>query len=294
MPDTHVTAPELVGQPAASGTQPGAAPPQEEIALEEIAPADDHRKRRTWLIRGLSIVIVIGLWELIGRHVNPLYMSYPSSIARAGWDMTVSGQLPSALATSGRTLILGFVIASVIGILVGMFIGRYPDVEAACDWLVNALYATPLVALVPLLVLWFGLGFEAKLFIVVMMAVFPILINTAAGVRNVSPSLIDVGRAFDTDERGIFTKIILPAALPYIMTGLRLGIGRAIIGMIVAEFFTGLSGLGALVVTYGNAFRTNAMLVPILVLMAMGVLLTSLVRWAEVRIAPWKEDDGSR
>ncbi len=240
-----------------------------------------------------SVIVVIGVWEIVGRHVNQLYMSYPSAIFSAGVDMTKSGELPSALGESAKTLVLGFVIASVIGVALGLVIGRYRRVEAACDWLVNALYATPLVALIPLVILWFGLGFKAKLCIVVIMAVFPVLINTASGVRNVSASLVDVGRAFVANERQIFTKVVLPAALPYIVTGLRLGIGRAIIGMVVAEFFTGISGLGALVITYGNSFRTDAMLVPVLVLMILGVVLTALLRWAEDRIAPWRKDGGS-
>jgi ABC-type nitrate/sulfonate/bicarbonate transport system permease component len=144
------------------------------------------------------------------------------------------------------------------------------------------------VAVIPLVILWLGLGFSAKLFIVILLATFPILINTASGVRNVSESLIDVGTAFAATEREIFTKIILPAALPYMMTGLRLGIGRAIIGMVVAEFFTAITGLGALIVKYGNQYDTASMFVPILVLMGLGILLTAAVRHAEIRIAPWK------
>ena len=160
------------------------------------------------------------------------------------------------------------------------------------DWLVNALYATPLVAIIPLVILWFGLGFSAKLFIVVILAIFPVLINTASGVRNVSAQLIDVGTAFAASEREIFVKIIFPAALPYMMTGLRLGIGRAIIGMVVAEFFTAITGLGALIVKYGNQYDTAAMFVPILVLMALGIALTAMVRYAEAWIAPWKATEG--
>ena len=185
-------------------------------------------------------------------------------------------------------LILAFIIASVAGISLGLLIGRYKSVEAATDWLVNALYATPLVAIIPLVILWFGLGNGAKLFIVTILAVFPILINTIAGVRNVPPQLIELGNAFAANEREIFTKIILPSALPYMMTGLRLGIGRAIIGMVVAEFFTAITGLGALIVKYGNQYDTATMFVPIFVLMLLGVTLSIAVRRAEQWIAPWR------
>jgi ABC-type nitrate/sulfonate/bicarbonate transport system permease component len=202
--------------------------------------------------------------------------------------MVASVELQAAFMQSMLTLIVGFVSASVIGIALGLAIGRYKDVEAATDWVVNALYATPLVAVVPLVILWFGLGWEAKLFIVIKITIFPVLINTSAGVRNVQQQLIELGNAFAANERQIFTKIILPASVPYMMTGLRLGIGRALIGMVVAEFFTAITGLGAMIVKYGNQYNTAAMFVPIFVLMLMGVLLTAGVRRLEDRIAPWK------
>ena len=159
--------------------------------------------------------------------------------------------------------------------LLGLLIGRYKTVDAATDWLVSALYATPQVAIIPLVILWFGLGNGAKIFIVTVISVFPILINTTAGVRNVPAQLIDVGMAFAASERQIFMKLIVPSALPYVMTGLRLGIGRSIIGMVVAEFFTAITGLGAIIVKYGNQYDTASMFVPIFVLMFLGVVLTA-------------------
>lgn len=258
--------------------------------IEDINPPKQARSL-TWMIRLASIVFVLGGWEIVGRHINPLFMSYPSAIAVAAIRLIRSGELLVALESSLQTLLLGFFIASIVGVALGLLIGRYRTMEAATDWLVNALYATPLVAIVPLVILWFGLGAEAKLFIVTILAVFPILINTAAGVRNVSPALIDVGTAFAANERQVFTKIILPAALPFMMTGLRLGVGRAIIGMVVAEFFTAITGLGALIVKYGNQYDTASMFVPILVLMLLGVALTVLLRRAEEAIAPWKRTD---
>ncbi len=258
----------------------------EDEAIEEIGPPP--RQYRYRLLRLASFLFVMLAWEVLGRQVAPLFMSYPSAIARAAVEMTSDGELLGALLESLKTLLLGFGISCVLGVALGLAIGRYRAVEAMSDWLVNALYATPLVAITPLVILWFGLGFEAKLFIVIILAIFPVLINTASGVRNVSESLIDVGTAFAANEREIFVKIIFPAALPYMMTGLRLGIGRAIIGMVVAEFFTAITGLGALIVKYGNQYDTASMFVPILVLMALGILLTAIVRRAEAWIAPWK------
>jgi NitT/TauT family transport system permease protein len=257
----------------------------------DVVSAQTRRKRRLTIIRTCSIVVALLVWEIFGRQINPLFMSYPSKIVLGGITLAQAGVLQEALFESLRTLVLGYAAGAVFGVLAGLVIGRYPDVEAALDWLVNALYATPLVALIPLVILWFGLGFTAKLFIVFLFTLFPVLINTSIGVKNVSRSLIDVGVAFVANERQIFTKIILPGSLPYIMAGLRLGIGRAIIGMVTAEFFTAISGLGGLVVKYGNQFRTDEMLVPVLILMALGIVLTATLQRAEQWIAPWKTND---
>src|SRR5215510_4054739 len=263
---------------AASGKSAGGVTPELEMATEDtedlIPPTG---KSLIWIVRVLSIIGVVGAWEILGRQVDPLFMSYPSAIAVAAIELIRSGELLVGLLSSLRTLI----VASVIGIGLGLLIGRYNLVDAATDWLVNALYATPLVAIIPLVILWFGLGNTAKTFIVTILALFPILINTTAGVRNVPKQLIDVGDAFAANERQIFTKIILPSALPYMMTGLRLGVGRAIIGMVVAEFFTAITGLGALIVKYGNQYDTASMFVPIFVLMLLGITLSLAVRRAE-------------
>jgi NitT/TauT family transport system permease protein len=253
------------------------------------APA--RARSKSWIIRLISIVVVLIAWEIAGRRINPLFMSYPTAILRAGTAMFASGELVAALVSSLRTLLTGCITASVIGIVIGLLIGRYRVIDAATDWLISALYATPLIAIIPLVILWFGLGDSAKLFIVTLLAVFPVLINTAAGVRTIPRSLIDVGTAFAANERQVFLKIIIPAVIPFIMTGLRLGIGRAIIGMVAAEFFTAITGLGALIVKYGNQYDTASMFVPILILMLLGVALTSLVRKIEEMFAPWRSND---
>ena len=258
--------------------------------VEDLTPPPRSRSK-TWIIRLASIVVVMSAWEFLGRQVNPLFMSYPTAIVEAGIVLVANGELLEALKSSLMTLLIGFVCASSIGIVTGLLIGRYRYVDAATDWIVNALYATPLIAIIPLVILWFGLGDAAKLFIVTILAVFPVLINTASGVRNVPSALIDVGAAFAANERQVFMKIILPAVLPYIMTGLRLGIGRAIIGMVAAEFFTAITGLGALIVKYGNQYDTASMFVPILILMLLGVSLTTLVRRVEEMFAPWRGQD---
>ena len=258
-----------------------------ETPIEDLG-ARPQAKSKTWMIRLASMVTVLGAWEFVGRRTSPLFLSYPTAVVKAGAMMIASGELIGALVSSLQTVIVGFFIAAVAGIVLGLLIGCYRTVDAATDWLINALYATPLVAVIPLVILWLGLGDAAKLFVVTILAVFPVLINTAAGVRAVPQSLIEVSTAFAASERQVFVKIILPSAVPYMMTGLRLAIGRAIIGMVVAEFFTAITGLGALIVKYGNRYDTASMFVPILVLMLLGILLTSLVRRAEEHFAPWR------
>ena len=274
-----------------SATATADSPRLDSPEIEDIAPP--QQKSRSWIVRTLSVIFVLGSWEVLGRQVDPLFMSYPTAIAVAASVMIASGELLSGLLASLHTLIYAFTIATVIGITVGMLIGRYKIVDVSTDWLVSALYTTPQIAIIPLVILWFGLGSTAKIFIVTVSAVFPILINTTAGVRNVPTQLIDVGMAFAANERQIFAKVIVPSALPYVMTGLRLGLGRAIIGMVVAEFFTAITGLGAIIVKYGNQYDTASMFVPIFVLMFLGVMLSALLRRAEEWIAPWKttEDD---
>lgn len=260
-------------------------------ATVEVLGPLPRAQSKVWMIRVASMLLGVGSWEYAGRHISPVFLSYPTAIVKAGIAMARSGELFEALSTSLRTLMVGFVVATGIGIILGLLIGRYRVIDAATDWLISALYATPLVAVIPLVILWFGLGDTAKLFIVIIMTIFPILINTVAGVRNVPLALIDVSTAFAANERQVFVKIILPAAVPYMMTGLRLGIGRAIIGMVVAEFFTAITGLGAVIVKYGNQYDTASMFVPILVLMVLGIVLTSLVRRAEEWFAPWRNVD---
>lgn len=264
--------------------------PAPNIDYEDIEPPK-VKKSHLWAVRLASIVFTVGSWEILGRQVDPLFMSYPSAIAAAAVRLTASGELISATYSSLRIVAISFGLATIIGLALGLLIGRYRYVEAAADWLVNALYCTPKVAIVPLVIIWFGLGDSAKIFIVTLLTVFPILINAIAGVKNVPRNLIDVGTAFDATEPEIFRKIILPSALPYMMTGLRLGIGRGLIGMVVAEFYTAINGLGAMIVKYGNQYDTASMFVPILVLMLLGVTLTIALRSLDKYFAPWRYVD---
>ena len=246
-----------------------------------------HRRHRGGLITTGSLLVVLAFWEITGRRMNPIFSSYPSDIVRKFGVQIESGLLFEALLASLQPLLLGFFLAALIGIPVGLLIGRYRAADAALGVYVTAGYAMPLVALIPLFMLWFGLGFTVKVVIVVVMTVFPIVINTRAGVRAVPRSLTEVGTSFMASEFAIMRKIILPATVPHIMTGLRLGIGRAVIAIVIAEFFTAIGGLGGQIILAGQRFDTAGLFVPVTVLMVLGVGFTRLVGWLETKVAPW-------
>ena len=247
-----------------------------------------------WVITLASIVGLLILWEIFGRHVNPVFGSYPSAIAVAFWELLVTGQLWSALLESLRPFLLGYGLAIVIGVPLGLMIGRFRTAEAALGIYVTAGYAMPLVALVPLLILWLGLGFTVKVAVVFLMALFPICINTWLGVVAVPKTLIEVGKSFVAPDLVILRRIVLPATLPYIMAGVRLAVGRAVVAMVIAEFFTTISGLGAVIINSANNFDTATMFVPIIILMLMAVGLNSLIGLVERSVAPWQAEIAGR
>jgi NitT/TauT family transport system permease protein len=260
--------------------------------LQSFAEAIEERLNsvnRT-LISLISVVTFLLLWEAAGRGINPIFASYPSAILMAGIEMVRDGLLVHAFLQSMQPLVLGFIMSAVLGVPIGLILGRSTVAEAAFGIYVTAGYATPLVALVPLYVLWFGLGFAVKVAIVFTLGVFPVIINTWQGVKNVPRTLVEVGIAFVCTRRMIMREIVVPATLPYIMTGLRLCVGRCIIGMVVAEFFTSISGLGGVILQAGDSFDTAQLFVPVIILMVLGVVLTWFVGWLEHKVAPWQQE----
>jgi ABC-type nitrate/sulfonate/bicarbonate transport system permease component len=275
-----------------------------ELLRSEIEPkkaptkAEPQKRQRQFkltdypnAVRALSVVLTLGLWEWYGRGVDPIFMSYPTAILAAVPQMIAKGELQRALLLTLQGLSVGFVLAIIFGIVIGLLMGRYRLFDYMLDVQISALYSTPNVALIPLLILWFGLGMTSKIAIVFLAAFFPIIVNTYGGVRNVSRGLVEIAEAEGASEAQIFGKIILPASLPFIMTGIRLAVGRAVVGMVVAEMFTAITGLGGAIVYYSNAFATDKLFVVIILLALLGVALTEGVKFLEVRLAPWKETE---
>jgi len=246
------------------------------------------------LLRTLSVATFLIIWEYTGRQMNPIFMTYPTAVARAALELIGSGELLEAFSLSMVSFGIGLAISIVVGIAIGLLIGQFWFLEYTLDPYINALYAIPRIALVPLIILWFGLELQGKVVIVVSIAIFPIIINTYAGVKDVRGSLLEIGQAYAATQPQIFFKIVLPAALPFIMAGIRLAVGLGIIGMIVAEFFTAIKGLGGLIIFYSNSFATAKLFVPIVAVGLMGIGLTQLVLYLEDRLAPWRRSERVR
>src|SRR2546427_6735399 len=266
----------------------------EEQLTQELA----LRREQRWslydhpnLIRAGSVMIFLILWEFYGRRVDPLLLTYPTAVAWAAVQLIWSGELIRQLLVSLGSLAAGFGASLLLGVGLGVAMGRSRLAEAILDPHVNALYATPQVALMPLLMMSFGLGFGVKVVVIFLFVFFPILINTVSGVKNVSASMVEVGRAYLASERQILFKVVFPAAVPFIMAGVRLAVGRGLVGMIVAELFTAITGLGAMLTLYGNLFETARMFVVIIVLGLLGIGLIHATQMLERRMARWKETE---
>jgi ABC-type nitrate/sulfonate/bicarbonate transport system permease component len=252
--------------------------------------AATRKRRRAWqtlAIRVISVITVLALWQIVGSGVDPVLFTTPSAVARAGYDMLRSGELWTYLWPSLVIFAVGLAIASVVGVAVGLLLARYWMLDVALGVYITFLYSIPAVALVPLIVLWAGFESTAKIIVLFLFAFFPMAINTYQGVKNVDQRLIEVGRSFRCSERQLWANIVLPAALPFIVTGLRLALGRALIGMVLADLYTAISGIGYLIVRTASTYQVDKMFVPIVTLGLLGVTLTALLRLAERRMAPW-------
>jgi NitT/TauT family transport system permease protein len=232
---------------------------------------------------------VLLAWELLSRFVVPSqFLPSPSAIVGAFVATTRSGELPRQLWQSASVLVTGLALAIVCGLAVGTAMGMFRDLRRILDPYVSALYAMPTVALIPLVIIWLGLGFQAKVFLTWLVAIFPVIINAQIGVTSVPPAFIETARSFGCSRWQVFRRVILHAAVPFFIAGIRLGLGRALVGVVVAEMFTALAGLGYMIVLYGNTFRTAELFVPILVLALISIAMTNLIHRIERRIAPWR------
>jgi len=252
--------------------------------------------RRLWLGL-LSVVLLVTVWELALTYiipVDPFFFTKPSLIAEAFREQVKGPKLWHDLAISSRAFIWGFSFAVVIGIPLGLIMGWRRRVEYTLDPFLTALYASPLVALAPMLIIIFGVGVVGKAALVFLLAVFPFIFNTFAGVKSTEPLLINVIRSFGGKEKDLYLKVILPSTLPYIVAGARIAIGRGLVGIIVGEFYAASEGIGFAISQAGDTYRLPDMFVGIIMLSLIAVVLTELMRWLESVVAPWRAGEEMR
>lgn len=263
--------------------------------IDEIAKGVQERRRRIarrsqlvlWGIRIASLLIVFSAWQIYGSQTLEIIFVPFTTVIQAGVDLFVNKNFGEAVLYSIETFAAGLVIGSTLGISVGLLIGWSKKAEAAIGHYIYALYATPMVALVPLITLWFGFELTAQLVIIVLFVFFPVVVTVYNGVTHVDRSLLDVGRVFGASQLQMWRHIVLPAVVPFIMTGMSQAVAMGLVGMFISEIFTALSGIGAVLETEANAYRTAPTLATILVIMVLGVVFRYLVSYAQKRLAPW-------
>jgi len=248
--------------------------------------------REKYLAGTVSVIGGLLAWELVSRFLvaNPLFLAAPSQIVEAIWALTLSGQMEKHIAISAIEFALGYVIASIIGIGIGFGMASSAKFKQAMQPWISGLYATPTIALAPLFILWFGIGIWSKVLVVIFLVLFPVTINTEAGLRTTSERLIEMLKSFGATGPQIFFKVSLPSALPFILAGLKLGIGRGLIGVVVAELFGSRAGLGRLISQSADAFNMPELFAGVIVLAVAGIAMTAGFGWLEKRLVPWTKD----
>lgn len=248
-----------------------------------------HRKD---LRRGfLSVLGGLALWEILTRLLleNELLIPPPSSVLRSLWRLGLSGELNRHVFATLFEFACGFSTACAVGILLGYLMGRYQWFDDLMDPWVATLYSIPVIAFVPFIIIWFGIGLFSKIIVVFKITAVAIMLNTAAGIKDIDPVWLELSKSLRLSPWEATYKIRLPAALPYIITGMRLGVGRAMLGVIVAELMAANAGLGYLLRDASETWDSPKLFVTVVLLAAMGMGSFILIRKGEQKLAPWRE-----
>ncbi len=266
-----------------------------------LGGADDAPRRSLWrriepsAWATMSFVVLLLVWQIVPYFVplkagTRLFFTVPSQIAGKLWQMIVSGSLWAPLGVSATAFAIGLLIAIVVGLPLGILVGRSSVLNAMFDPFITAFNATPRLVFLPLLMLWFGIGLWSKVAIVFLGALFPLLINTYEGVRNADKLLINVVRSFGANEWDIARLVVVPNALPFIVVGLRLAIGRAVLGVVVSEFFGSQEGLGVVMVRAASGFQVDVVFAGLIVFAFLSLVMTGLVKLVEERMSRWRPE----
>ena len=271
---------------------------QATTTLPPVRMTAAERRQKEAVRRGLmralytwgSVIGGLAIWQFIGIVVvkNSLFLATPlASIAAIG-DLWQKGDLQKAMIVSFEEFAIGFAIATVAGIVVGLLTASFEPVKLVLTPWISGFYASPIIALAPLLILWFGVGIWSKVAVVISLVIFPMIINTEAGIIHTDPQLIEAARSFGASRMQIFAKVALPSAAPYILAGLRLGVGRGLIGVVVGELAGARAGLGFLINNASQVFNMPQLFAGVIVLAVAGIALTTFFQKLEGILVPWK------
>jgi NitT/TauT family transport system permease protein len=274
---------------------------QEEVLLD-IRVAEASRLYKFYLIQEkkilgtVAVIVFLATWEAFGNWfqiVNPMFMSAPSLVFNAAVQMFASGEIWNDLYISGIEFAWGYALSVVFAVPFGIAIGWYKRFAYICDPFVNAMNATPRIALLPLVIIWLGIGVLSKIGIIFLGAVFPLLINTRDGVKTTPANLLTAARSFGASEWQIFRSVVLPSTVPFILTGLRLAVGRALIGVMVGELYAATAGIGFMITVAGATFQTDKVFVGVSIFALSGMALTSVLDRIEHRFDRWRPKVGA-
>lgn len=243
-----------------------------------------------------AVIIFLTIWELAGntfQWINPMFMSAPSLIFKAGYQMFASGEIYNDLYVSGIELLGGYFLAVVVAIPFGIMVGWYKRMSYVFDPFINAMNATPRVALLPLIIIWLGIGILSKVGIIFLGAVFSILINTRDGVKTTPMNLLNAARSFGASEWMVFKTVVIPSTIPFILTGLRLAVGRALVGVLVGELYAATAGVGFMITVAGATFQTDKVFVGVLIFALSGMIGMELLTKLEKRFDKWRPQVGA-
>ena len=244
-----------------------------------------------------GVVTFLVVWELVGnvlQLINPMFMSAPSLIFTAAVGMFSSGEIYNDLYVSGIELFWGFLLSALVAVPFGIMVGWYKRMSYIFDPFINAMNATPRVALLPLVIIWLGIGILSKVGIIFLGAVFPILINTRDGVKTTPYNLLTAARSFGASEWTLFKTVVLPSTIPFILTGLRLGLGRAIVGVMVGELYAATAGIGFMITVAGATSQTDKVFVGVLIFALTGMMGMELLTRIERRFDKWRPKVGAQ
>jgi len=249
------------------------------------------------ILGSTAVILFLVVWELVGnvlQLINPMFMSAPSLIGKAAYQLFASGEIYNDLYISGIELFWGYILSATVAVPFGIPIGWYKKMSYIFDPFVNAMNATPRVALLPLVIIWLGIGILSKVGIIFLGAVFPILINTRDGVKTTPANLLTAARSFGASEWMLFRSVVLPSTIPFILSGLRLGLGRAIVGVMVGELYAATAGIGFMITVAGATFQTDKVFVGVLIFALTGMFGMELLTRVEKRFDTWRPKVGGQ